>query len=408
MEAHDILSRIEKACEREISALRAVTRLVPAGGEGDKVFPPTYATEGRNAQSCYHEETRLIDGQEVNVVVLDSVQSQANRLEEALLKAFDAGQCALPVVSVTIPNHGRITALDAPHRVSDAIFRDSLYRDTDQDAPQPFHQSMVGMRIVNARVSNATAFFATCPTVLIFGTWDSHSGRGIRAARVQRALTSEIVGLHAVSGRRTGSRIDPLGIERNAARIFQHETDHWTLDSDQARRNGRGEPLSFGDGRPSEIGHGNVTPIISPLPGGVTISEAVQTTVLSFIQLRRLRFPDDDSHSTFERDMAGRAVLAALALYAVVLQREEGYDLRSRCLLLPKEPTTFEFVGPTATDVEQFTIDPRTANELFNNAYEKAVAAGLYWQAGLMELTPSAKLLELVRRSDAIAEPSEE
>jgi CRISPR-associated protein Csb1 len=120
----------------------------------------------------------LIDGQEVNVVVLDSVQSQANRLEEALLKAFDSGQCDLPMISVTIPNHGRITTLDAPHRVSDAIFRDSLYK--EQDILQPFHQSMVGMRIVNARVSNATAFFETCPTVLIFGTWDSHSGRGIR------------------------------------------------------------------------------------------------------------------------------------------------------------------------------------------------------------------------------------
>jgi CRISPR-associated protein Csb1 len=220
-------------------------------------------------------------------------------------------------------------------------------------------------------------------------------------------LTSEIIGLHAVPGHRTGSRIDPLGIERNTARIFQHETDYWTLDSDQARRNERGESLLFGDGRPSEIGHGNVPPTIS-LPGGVTISEAVQTTVLSFIQLRWLRFPDANSHSTFERDIAGRAVLAALALYAVVLQREEGYDLRSRCLLLPRDHTTFEFVGPIATDVEQFAIGPRAANELFNNAYAKAVAAGLRWQTGLIELTPSAKLLELVRLNDATAAPSEE
>src|SRR2546427_8130426 len=150
MEAHDILSRIEKACLREISALRAVTRLVPVGGAGDKVFPPTYASERRNDPPCYHEETRLIDGQEVNVVVLDSVQSQANRLEGALLKAFDAGQCSPPLLAVTIPHHGRITALDAPHRVSDAIFRDSGYRETKHDALQPFHQSTLGMRIVDA------------------------------------------------------------------------------------------------------------------------------------------------------------------------------------------------------------------------------------------------------------------
>src|ERR671918_95427 len=86
MEAHDILNRIERGCLGQISALRAITRLVPAGGDGDKVFPPTYASEGRNTPPHYHEETRLIDGKEVKVVVLDSVQSQANRLEEALLK----------------------------------------------------------------------------------------------------------------------------------------------------------------------------------------------------------------------------------------------------------------------------------------------------------------------------------
>ncbi len=157
MEAHNILSRIEKACVGEISALRAVTRLMPAGGEGDKVFPPTYASEGQNAPPCYHEETRLINGREVNVVVLDSVQSQANRLEETLLKAFDAGQCALPILSVTIPHHGRITILDAPHRVHDAIFRDSLYCGPDQEVARPFRQSTMGQRIVNARLNNASA-----------------------------------------------------------------------------------------------------------------------------------------------------------------------------------------------------------------------------------------------------------
>src|SRR2546427_2480217 len=73
-------------------------------------------------------------------------------------------------------------------------------------------------------------------------------------------------------------------------------TDYWTLEPEQARHSERGEPLPFGDGRPSEIGHGNVTPTLSG-PGGVTISEAVQTTVLSFVQLRRLRFPEGDRHS---------------------------------------------------------------------------------------------------------------
>jgi CRISPR-associated protein Csb1 len=58
-------------------AFRAVTDLDPAGGDGDKLFPPTY--QG----GVYARETRVIGGERVPCVLLDSVQSQANRLELA-------------------------------------------------------------------------------------------------------------------------------------------------------------------------------------------------------------------------------------------------------------------------------------------------------------------------------------
>lgn len=50
------------------AALRRVTEYQPAGGPGDKVFPPTY--EGGK----YATETRVIDGEQVDCVLLDSVQ----------------------------------------------------------------------------------------------------------------------------------------------------------------------------------------------------------------------------------------------------------------------------------------------------------------------------------------------
>jgi len=50
-------------------AFRAVTDLDPAGGEGDKLFPPTY--QG----GVYAREKRIIGGQPVPCVLLDSVQS---------------------------------------------------------------------------------------------------------------------------------------------------------------------------------------------------------------------------------------------------------------------------------------------------------------------------------------------
>lgn len=401
MDADQLLEKLTQACQAKASALRVITRLLPAGTQTDKVFPPTYASDKKN-DPRYHSETRLSDGREVKVVVLDSVQAQANSLEEALLTAFDANECDIPVLSVDIPGHGRITALDAPHRVSDAIFRDSLSEGV------AFRESVIGKAVVQARVNNATAFFQYCPTALIFGTWDSHGGEGVRSAKVQRALTSEIVGLNAVFGRRSASRHDPLGIVKTAADIYRHATDHWTLDESQAALNEKREPVKMGkEGKPSEIGHGNVTPTLSEA-GGVTISEAIQTTVLSFVQLRRLHFPAQGNQVSSERDVAGRTVLAALALYAIVLQLEEGYDLRSRCLLLPAEQPQFELLGSTIAEIEKFTLDKAVVKQAFNRAYEHAKEAGLTWQAGIIQLTPSNKLVELVRRSDALTNEIEE
>jgi hypothetical protein len=70
---------LRKAVKDTAIAVRCVNDLDPAGGPGDKVFPPTY--EG----AVYARETRVIDGERLPCVLLDSVQSQANRLEMALL-----------------------------------------------------------------------------------------------------------------------------------------------------------------------------------------------------------------------------------------------------------------------------------------------------------------------------------
>jgi CRISPR-associated protein Csb1 len=75
------LDELTKAVAGNAAAVRAVTRLEPAGGPGDKVFPPTYMKEGR-AETKYAVEKRHVDGREVLTVLLDSVASQANRMEE--------------------------------------------------------------------------------------------------------------------------------------------------------------------------------------------------------------------------------------------------------------------------------------------------------------------------------------
>src|SRR5690554_5855641 len=71
-------ARLEEAVGGRAVAIRARTRLLPAGGAHEKIFPPTY----QGGQ--YALEKRLVDGQPVDVVLLDSVASQANRMELAL------------------------------------------------------------------------------------------------------------------------------------------------------------------------------------------------------------------------------------------------------------------------------------------------------------------------------------
>ena len=93
--------QLRNAVRGEAAAVRLRIRLQPAGDNGAKVSPPTYqggvyATEKR----------RVVDkdnkAKELPCVLLDSVQSQANRLEQALLDAFRAGKLELPDCSAWI------------------------------------------------------------------------------------------------------------------------------------------------------------------------------------------------------------------------------------------------------------------------------------------------------------------
>lgn len=104
------------------AALRRKQTLQPVGGKGDKIFPPTYPAERRGQGPRHVFERRRVGEREAWCVLVDSVQSQANRLEEALLAAVRDGAIALPYVTVDfraaqLAGLTEITSLDAPHRV---------------------------------------------------------------------------------------------------------------------------------------------------------------------------------------------------------------------------------------------------------------------------------------------------
>lgn len=193
----------------------------------------------------------------------------------------------------------------------------------------------------------------------------------------------------------------------NASFLYSREKSSdglpdWTLDP-QAAIKDKSQPRKFGkDGKPSEANHGNVTPGIQD--GGVTLSHAKQTTVISLPTLRRLRFPlDADSASTPATDHAARTTLAALGLLGAVLAREQGADLRSRCQLYPTQVFTWELIDlPGQADHRIYDLTGDEAIQLFNAAVQSAKDAGLPWE-GEIQLTPSAELVQLVARSQELA-----
>ena len=113
----ELLETLRQAVAGDTAAIRRVRRLQPVGGPSDKVYPPTYS------DGPYAEEERVVDGRIVKTVLLDSVQSQANRLELALLRAYREGSAKFPLLTVdfslaadpVVSELGELTALETPH-----------------------------------------------------------------------------------------------------------------------------------------------------------------------------------------------------------------------------------------------------------------------------------------------------
>ncbi|MFO0936995.1 MAG: type I-U CRISPR-associated RAMP protein Csb1/Cas7u [Gemmataceae bacterium] len=359
-----------------------------------KVFPPTYK-DGK-----YAEEVRFIDGKIVPCVLLDSVASQANRMELAIQDAWDESLIKLPVVSVDFsavenPGFPKITSLQAPHRIVDAIIRDSLLDG------KLFRLSDIGKQFDSLSSGYVTPLLAHSPHSLVFGMWDSTGQRGASGVKIARAIVSEIIGVNAYRGVKTSSRIDPLNIRVKSGKLYQSK-DGWTLDEKKATKE-KNKPVLLGkEGKPSEANHGNVPPTISD--GSFTIDHAIQSTVLSFPALRRLRFPvKHGEKSKPDSDLAARTYLAALGLLGATLAVDLGYDLRSRCLLRAKDAVVWELLGKPGEPDTSYTIDKSTAIKIYNDSLKEVKAQKLPIETDENILTPTADLVTLVKKSMEIA-----
>lgn len=146
--------------------------LVPVEGPDGVFFPATFAAA---------EDKKVFPGGynidppegETNVCLVDSVGSQANRIEPIFAKPDYAELVPQIVIQA---GEKLVNLLEAGHRAGDAIVRCTTLQKTLQDA---FKAVLTG---------NACPIAKTAPTSLVFGVWDSRDTQ----AKLPRLIASTI------------------------------------------------------------------------------------------------------------------------------------------------------------------------------------------------------------------------
>jgi len=157
--------------------------LISVEGADGVIFPATYAAAEDKKVFPGGYNIDPPDGDK-NVCLVDSVGSQANRIEPLFAKL---GYAALVPQIVIEAGEKSVNILEAGHRAGDAIVRCTPLQKSLQDA---FKSVLKGNSLDMAKIA---------PTSLVFGVWDSRDTQAklprlvastIRAFDVQRLTRS--------------------------------------------------------------------------------------------------------------------------------------------------------------------------------------------------------------------------
>jgi CRISPR-associated protein Csb1 len=360
---------------QEAQALSFLAHLEPSDGSR-RVLPPTYAPERSGDPSRY-----LIT--ETGEVRLDSPQSFANRLEEAI-----TGLGVTPSFDIVDANGEIIiNSRQLPHRVFDAAMRDSLLEGT------PFFKSALGTQLRAARPMTATVLYRHAPETLLFGVWDSHSGGGNQVIRMARAITARVYGTGAKVRPGGAQKSDPLNITKDAGEVYLDAHGQLTTDPALAERDAKGNKPK--PKKPSDLGHGSVP--ASGTKDGVDVDDIVLQGALHFGVLRKYSFPTEGNAPAAAVDITVRAVLAALGIWSVQSVVTQGMYLRSGCDLVYKDLSWLIRFGGSRDEELSVTLD--SAKTTLEHALKEAAQLGLTWNSAPVSLQAGTGLLKVIEAS---------
>lgn len=371
------------------SVLTSVTPLEPAAGPHASVAPAKFLEgKGRTAKPVFAYERRFWDGEAVTAVLIDSKQSQSNRLEAAVSAAIadqDSVLARTPRIELRFEDGQVYSDIDLPHRAFDGQIRTGTINGEPATAAQEYRE------LRNATVADARPLLERSPITLLLGGWDA--SRKTHAGRYRSLLVGEIIGILSDQGRdpevnqskRGGARIDPLG-----ARIQLDQAEREAIaDVQKSELSDKAYTNSYGKGgKSSSLGLGGIPPSLEQL-GGVTCRAIIRSHVLSFAALRALRFDSP----TPEGDVACRALLAAFALNGLARSDAELL-LRANCDLVEAGPAvvTLDKRYGQKENFEPLSIEQ--AQELLSAAIDNAVqAANLTWDGSILVVEGNPTIL---------------
>jgi len=261
---------------RNVVAITIIQPMRPVAGHSAAVFPAIYAAEksGDPGRYCI---SKVGDG---NVCVIDSVQSQAGRIEAAFQTApYRALTRTMAVKIETKEGERTVDVLAAGHRVFDAVFRFSTLSDAITTASEAYNKG------------DARPMAELSPMSLVCGAWDSRGSK----LQIPRALSSEII----------ARDVDVLS--RGAAyRASVRASEVEGLD-ELGSVEGLDHALNFG-------------------VGGVVAKSIERRVVVSLATLRRNARAGIEPNDTLN-------YLFALSMVAATMPVDP--DLRSGCMVLP-------------------------------------------------------------------------
>ncbi len=294
------------------AALVIREHLMPVEGRDGVVFPATFA-KGDGFPGGYNIDP-LNSTAGLNICLIDSVGSQANRIEPMFIE--EKYRSLVPQVVVKA-GEKEVNLLQAGHRAADAIVRCSELQQTLQDAFTAFLKG------------DASPLARIAPTSLVFGVWDSRDTQ----AKLPRLLASTIRAFDVRKLTRS-AQFTPAA-EYVADKLLDEPADKATRDAYAER--------------------GFVHVPATGSPGGVIADGGIRRDATLGLAALRLLFAGKDA----EKTSALRRYILGLALTAFTY-RPTGY-LRQGCVLVLDPDKSREFVEvhhdgtrkPVATTHEQ-------------------------------------------------------